>query len=133
RVGIRAAHAFEADRAAGHGRVRTPAVVGHAVRQGDVRHAGGGDAGQAAGADRVDRHAVRAGRGQRVALRLAGQRIDEVVVEAEAVGLATRERTVAQGQFVALIALDRTGGAPAVATGAGRQRQAGGAAVAVGF
>src|SRR5690606_10443240 len=105
------ADAFKADQARGHARVRTPAVEAGAPG------ARSSDAGQHVSADRVDRHAVRAGRGQRVALRLAGERVDVVVVETEAVRLATGELTIAQGQFVALIAFDRTGGAPAVATG----------------
>ncbi|MNS56216.1 hypothetical protein D3C72_890690 [compost metagenome] len=141
-----AADAFKADHARVDARVRTPAVEVGADRTGgaDAVHAHEGPTTARvqrtldADADSVDRYAVRAGVRDRIALGLAGDRIDEVQAAARravdiAVRLATRELTVAQGQFVALIALDRTGGAPAVAACAGRQRQAARAAGAVGF
>uniref|UniRef100_A0A0N4ZJK5 Efflux RND transporter permease subunit n=1 Tax=Parastrongyloides trichosuri TaxID=131310 RepID=A0A0N4ZJK5_PARTI len=126
-VGAGAANALEAHHAIGDGRVRTPTV------ERGRRRTDRADAGRVAGADRVDGRAVRTGTRDRVALRLARHRVDVVFAVQEAVRLATREFTVAQGQFIALIALDRTGGAPAVATSAGRQREAARAARAVGF
>ncbi|MNQ46304.1 hypothetical protein D3C85_601170 [compost metagenome] len=141
-----AADAFKADHARVDARIRTPAIEGGADRAGcaDAVHADEGPTTACvqrafdADADRVDRHAVRAGVRDRIALGLAGDRIDEVQAAARravdiAVRLATRELTVAQGQFVALIAFDRTGGAPAVAPAAGGQREAARAARAVGF
>ncbi|MNQ65169.1 hypothetical protein D3C85_796180 [compost metagenome] len=146
---VAAADSFKAGQTVSCARVRTPAVEVDAVGEDARRHAGGdrqvrtqggaefvGDKRihrQGASADRVDRRAVRARARDRVALRHAGHRVDVVTAEAATVGLAARERTVAQGQFVALIELDRTGGAPAVATGAGHDREAVRTTRAVGF
>ncbi len=130
RVQVGTPHAFEADQTRVDARIRTPAIVQQTF---EARwHTSRTDTSHAAGAQGIDGDAVRTGRGDRIALRLAGDRVDVVFAEAEAVGLAARELTVAQGQFVAVVVLNRTGGAPAITEGAARQRQTRRATVAVG-
>ncbi|MNX57737.1 hypothetical protein D3C86_885600 [compost metagenome] len=130
-----AADAFKARHARRHGRVRTPTVEEDAVGVGLARDARRADqtrtqgnpanrghegvSRQVAGADRVDRHAAAV---SRIALGAARQRVDVVRTINITIGGATCEITGAQRQFLAVVVLGGSGEVPAVAAGAGHDR-----------